>query len=279
MKLLLATLLLMYSLSELYSISPEVALQKLKDGNARFVSGQSLHPNINQERLKYTASEGQTPFATILACSDSRSPVEILFDQGVGDLFVIKVAGNVADVDEIATIEYGTNHLFTPILVVLGHSKCGAVTAVATNAELHGHLPKLVDNIQPALEKAKNENPDKHDKDLVDATIKANTYQAISDILTKSPIVSKLVLEGKLKIVGAIYNIESGIVDWLGAHPDEMILAKSAKDEHHTTEVHNESFFTSTNFIFMGIFIFIVSLIATLIIILFIRNRRTDDLE
>lgn len=298
MKLFLILILVTYSFSELYSIGPEEVLQKLKEGNERFVTGQSIHPNIDKDRIKNTATEGQKPIATVLACSDSRSPVEILFDQGVGDLFVIKVAGNVADVDEIATIEYGTAHLLTPLLIVLGHTKCGAVTAVATNAELHGHLPKLVDNIQPAFEKAKNDNPDKHDKDLVDATIKANTFQAISDILSKSPIVSKLVKEEKLKVVGAIYDIETGNVNWIGSHPDELNLINSVKEGHEAadenktvaenhntiheksvTSEQNNSFFTSTNVLFISIFLatflVMVSLITAMIILLFNRSRKT----
>lgn len=256
-------------------VSADEAMRRLREGNERFISGNALHPNIEADRLKSTALEGQKPFATILACSDSRVPVEILFDQGVGDLFVIKVAGNVADTDEIATIEYGTEHLHTPILLVLGHSRCGAVTAVVTGAEVHGHLPKLVDNVAPALEKAKHEHPEKHGKDLVDPTIKANTFQSMADVLSKSAIVAKLVKEGHLKVVGAIYNLETGAIEWLGAHPEESKLIANVKEVHgeHAEEAHEKSFFSTSNFIYMAIFVFVTSLIAGLIVFFMTRKK------
>ena len=110
---------------------PDQALQKLKSGNDRLVAGRRLFPNQGAPRLKDTAAQGQHPYVTILSCSDSRVPLEHMFDAGFGDLFVVRVAGNVADDDEIGTIEYGVGHLHTPLLLVLGHTKCGAVTAVA----------------------------------------------------------------------------------------------------------------------------------------------------
>lgn len=256
-----------------YAISPKEAMQKLREGNERFIAGKSIHPNISAERLKSTAELGQKPFATILACSDSRSPVEVLFDQGVGDLFVIKVAGNVADVDEIATIEYGTDHLKTPVLVVLGHTKCGAVTAVATEAELHGHLPQLVDNIKPAYDKAKHNHPEKHGKDIVPHTINANIFQSIEDIISKSPIVAKLIKSGSLEVVGALYDIESGSIEWLGNHPKEKELVANSKEVAHHSDTNDKSFFSTPNFIYMGIFVLIVSIIATVLIFVFSRKR------
>lgn len=136
-------------------ISPEEAMKKLADGNSRYAAGACLHSDINQARRTETAQKGQHPIATILSCSDSRVPPEYIFDQGIGDLFVIRVAGNVADTDEIGSAEYGVDHLGTPVLMVLGHSKCGAVTAVATGTEVHGSIPALVENIKPALLKQK----------------------------------------------------------------------------------------------------------------------------
>src|SRR5512143_4155712 len=105
-------------------VSPDAALAMLQDGNARFAAGKPQHPHQDKARRVQTATKGQTPFATILSCSDARAPVELLFDQGVGDLFVVRVAGNVAGVDEIASMEYAADHLHTPLLVILGHSKC-----------------------------------------------------------------------------------------------------------------------------------------------------------
>ena len=141
------------------TVSSAVALHKLEDGNKRFVEGKNTFPDIGAERRGKTAKNGQQPFATVISCSDSRLPVEILFDQGIGDIFVVRVAGNVCNVDEIGSAEYGVDHLGTPVLVVLGHSKCGAVSAVVQGAELNGNLPALLHGIIPAVEKVKRAIP------------------------------------------------------------------------------------------------------------------------
>jgi len=208
--------------------SPAEALQKLVEGGERFVAGKSTHPRIDAKRLLETAENGQHPFATVIACSDSRVPVEVLFDQGIGDVFVIRVAGNVCDVDEIGSIEYGVDHLGTPVLVVLGHTCCGAVTAVATEAELHGSIPALVDNIAPAVKKAAAINPHLTKEELVPEAIKANCWQSIEDLLKTSSATRERVKAGKLKIVAAIYNIRTGKVGWLGAHPEQDRLLATA---------------------------------------------------
>ena len=136
----------------------EEALDLLKKGNERFVSGTSIHPNTSSERLILAGKEdqGKYAYATVITCSDSRVPVELLFDTGVMDTFVIRVAGNVVDVDEAGSIEYGLAHVKTPVLVVLGHTQCGAVTAVThaihgTGHPLERNIPQLVDNIEPAV--------------------------------------------------------------------------------------------------------------------------------
>jgi len=205
-------------------INPEQALNKLEEGNSRYVADNCLHPNADASRRSETAIEGQSPFATVIACSDSRVPVEILFDQGIGDIFVIRVAGNVCDVDEVGSIEYGVDHLNTPVCVVLGHTGCGAVTAVCTNAEVHGSIPALVDNIGPAVERARRKYPDLDDKNLVPHAVKYNVYQGIDDLFKSSPAVRDRVRKGTLKVVGAIYDLESGSVKWLGTHPDQSQL-------------------------------------------------------
>lgn len=110
------------------AVSPEESLSRLKDGNARYLAGRGEHPRTDAARRRETAQEGQHPFATVVSCSDSRAPVEILFDQGIGDLFVVRVPGNVCNADEIAGIEYGIEHFHTPLCVVLGHTRCGAVS-------------------------------------------------------------------------------------------------------------------------------------------------------
>jgi carbonic anhydrase len=222
--LVFAPLTAMASSAPVHPVSPEKALQMLVEGNMRFALGQSTHPNTSFSRRLLTTTEGQAPFATVIGCSDSRVPVEILFDQGVGDLFVIKVAGNVADTDEIGSAEYGVDHLGTPVLMVLGHTYCGAVTAVTTGAEVHGSIPALVDNIVPAVEKARHEHPGLEVPELVGKAIEANIWQAIEDILTKSHAIADRAKDGRVMVVGGMYNILSGKVEILGAHPNQTEL-------------------------------------------------------
>lgn len=219
-------------------LTPAAALQRLQEGNARFRSGMSAHPNQDAARRLVTTSLGQKPFATVLACSDSRVPVEILFDQGIGDLFVIKVAGNVADTDEIGSMEYGVDHLGTPVLVVLGHTHCGAVTAVSKGEEVHGAIPQLVDNIVPALQAVRQAHPELEGSALVDAVIEANVWQAIADIFTRSPIIAARAAKGEVAVVGALYDLLSGEVRFLGEHPQQAQLVASAPAESHGTPAH-----------------------------------------
>ncbi len=213
--------------------SPDESLLRLQEGNARFVGGRSTHPNTNRSRIADTFLNGQHPFATVIACSDSRVPVERLFDQGVGDLFVIRVAGNVCATDEIGSIEYGVDHLGTPLMVVLGHSDCGAVTAVATEAELHGSIPSLVDNIQPAVAEARRLHPGLHGKELVPEAVKVNVWQSIDDLFKSSPATRKRVAEGKLRVVGAVYDISTGSVEWLGQHVEQSRLLAYTDEPSH----------------------------------------------
>ena len=219
------------SYAEESTAGPDPVAQ-LTDGNGRFTSGKATHPNQLEERRDQT-KDGQHPFVTVLSCSDSRVPPEILFDQGLGDVFAVRVAGNVADTDELGSVEYGVDHLGTPLLVVLGHTKCGAVTAVATKAEVHGHIPELVDNIIPAVELTKTKFPNLNDKELVPEAIKANVFQSIKDLVSKSAAIHDRLKEGKVKIVGAVYDIASGKVEWLGEHPEQAALLAAAPPAEH----------------------------------------------
>lgn len=215
-------------------IQPDEAVTKLKEGNARFVSGAAQHPNQDQNRRTATATGGQQPFATVLGCSDSRVPVEVLFDSGIGDIFVIRVAGNVADTDEIGSIEYAVDHLGTPVLVVLGHTQCGAVTAVVKNAEVHGKIVPLVAKIRPAVAKTKALYPQSSGDDFLNEAIRGNVWQAIEDLFRASPVTARRVQSGQLKVVGAIYHLDSGSVHWLGPHPlQEQLLAKQKHAAPH----------------------------------------------
>ncbi|MBF0098631.1 MAG: carbonic anhydrase [Magnetococcales bacterium] len=205
------------------SVTPDQALQWLKEGHTRFLSGKTQTPHLTAQRIAETASQGQHPFATLISCSDSRVPVEHIFDQGIGDLFVIRVAGNVADTDEIGTAEYGAGHLATPLLVVVGHTKCGAVTAVVKGDEVGGSIPQLVDNIVPAAQRAKAKGLS-GDALIVDA-IRENVYQSLEDLRNNSEELTHLEHQGKLKMVGAVYHIEDGSVEWL---PDRLSMANAA---------------------------------------------------
>ncbi|MBN1118989.1 MAG: carbonic anhydrase [Bacteroidales bacterium] len=218
------TVCLLSSLSAQVKMSPEQVLKLLKEGNERYTDQNRTYPNLNQERLTETSEHGQHPYATIIGCSDSRVPIEHIFDAGIGDIFVIRVAGNVVNTDEAGSIEYGVEHLHTPLFVVLGHSSCGAITAVATDAELHGNIPKLVENIKPAVTAAHEEHGEEFSEELLNTAIKNNVFQSIEDLFEKSQITKELVESGKLMVIGAIYHLNTGKVEWLGEHPKQEEL-------------------------------------------------------
>jgi len=209
-------------------------LRTLKAGNRRYATNQPLHPHCDPRRRRETAVE-QHPIATIIACSDSRVPVEQIFDAGIGDLFVIRVAGNVCDTDEIGSIEYGTEHLHTPLVVVLGHTSCGAVTAATRHAKVHGNIAALVHHIEPAVEKAHREHPELHDEALVECAVRENVFQSIADLLKGSPDVRELVRAGKVQVLGAVYHLDSGEVEWLGPHPRQRELLRMSAHPHPST--------------------------------------------
>ncbi len=202
-------------------MSADEALSRLKAGADRYLEGKLQHPNQSRERRALTYGQGQHPFAAVLGCSDSRVPVELIFDQGIGDIFVVRVAGNVAQADEIGSIEYAVDHLATPVVVVLGHSHCGAVTAVVENAKVTPNIASLVAPIRPAVAKAKAENPEASKEVLLNAAIRDNVLQAMSDLFQKSPLIKAQVKAKKTRVVGALYEIDTGRVQWLGPHPDQ----------------------------------------------------------
>lgn len=213
--------------------SPDAAIAMLKDGNERFVTGKATHPHSDVARLTLAGKEnqGDHAYATVITCSDSRVPVEILFDAGVMDIFVIRVAGNVLDVDEIGSVEYGLAHVNTPVFVVLGHTQCGAVTAVTNAVQGHGHplernIPPLVDNIIPAVKKAIADNPKAHGADVVPFAIEQNIWQGIEDLFMESPVARDLVNQGKVKVFGALYDVSNGKIKWLSEAKTTEILKK-----------------------------------------------------
>jgi len=185
------------------------ALERLVAGNKRYVAAQQAHPHEAPER-RAELSDGQYPFAVILGCADSRVPPEVIFDQGLGDLFVIRVAGNVLDDCVLGSIEYAAAHLHTPLIVVLGHSKCGAVGATVEGGELEGHLPSLAAAIQPAVDQARG-----LPGDLVDNAVRANATMVVGQLKASEPVLSELVDAGKLKVVAACYDLDTGEVELL----------------------------------------------------------------
>lgn len=212
-------------------ISPNQIMERLLKGNERFVEEIAVHPHQDIETRTKTANEGQKPLVSILSCSDSRVPLEEIFDVGVGDIFAVRVAGNVANQSEIGSLEYGVEHLGTPLLIVIGHTKCGAVTAVVKNSELHGNILSLTKNIEPAVKSVREQYKNITDDDLIMKSIKANIWQSIEDILKSSSIIRTLVKSGKLKVIGALYDIETGKVTNLGVHfrQEQIMMASEHK--------------------------------------------------
>jgi methyl-accepting chemotaxis protein/carbonic anhydrase len=217
--------------------SPDAVVSMLQAGNNRFVNGKSKHRHTNAARLRQAGSEnqGNHAYATVITCSDSRVPVERVFDAGVMDIFVIRVAGNVCDTDEIGSIEYGLAHVNTPVLVVLGHTQCGAVTAVTAAVQGKGHplernIPQLVDNIEPAVRRAMANNPGVEGSKLISAGIEENVWQSIEDLFRESPSTRQLVKSGKVKVVGAIYEVGTGEVLWAPQSITSDILARVEAD-------------------------------------------------
>lgn len=190
------------------------ALKKLMDGNQRFSSGRYARRAVGAAR-RADLAKGQHPFAIILSCSDSRVPPEIVFDQGLGDLFVVRVAGNVADSIALGSIEYAAEHLHVPLLFVMGHEKCGAVAATVQGGEVPGNIASIVSKIAPAVEKARASG--KTGDALMGAAVDENVSTVLSDVVKRSAILAHLIHEGKLTIAGGKYNLASGRVDLMGA--------------------------------------------------------------
>ena len=197
------------------SLTPDEALAKLKEGNARFVKSPELCA-LDLGSRREEVAKGQAPWATILACADSRVPPELIFGGlNLGELFVCRNAGNTADTDVLGTIEYGGEHLGSPLIVVVGHSNCGAVKAACevakTGATLPGHIGLMVDGILPAAQAEMGK-----EGDFVANTVRENARRVAEKIGTDSEIIKHLVHEGKVKIVHAVYDLDSGKVDFLG---------------------------------------------------------------
>ena len=191
-------------------VAPAEAISKLKEGNGRYTSGNLQHPGQTSERRAELAKT-QHPFATILSCSDSRVPPEIVFDQGLGDLFIVRVAGNVINDEGLGSVEYSVDHLGSRLILVLGHQNCGAVKAaretIAAKGNAPGHIESLVTAIKPAVEATA--------KDDLDTTVKANVKNVVQTLRSSTPILKAKVDSGEIQVIGGYYSLDTGAVTFL----------------------------------------------------------------
>ena len=178
--------------------------QKLIDGNNRFVDEKLEHPHQDAKRREEIA-EKQKPFAVILSCADSRVPPEVVFDQGLGDIFVVRVAGNIISDEVLGSIEYGVEHLHVKLLVVLGHERCGAVDAALSKMEFPEHISSLVNAIRPAITGISD----------LDEAVTANVKYVVKQLKTSKPVLEEAFKDGHLQILGARYDLDDGSVDVL----------------------------------------------------------------
>jgi carbonic anhydrase len=190
-------------------VTPEQALARLIEGNKRYTSSHLSHPHESAQ-WRHSLSKAQHPYATILACADSRVPPEILFDAGLGDLFVVRVAGNIASDAVLGSIEYAAEHLGTPLILVMGHESCGAVQAAIGGGEPKTHIERLTRAIDPAVARARKEKGD-----LIANAVRLNVELVVDQLRTSKPILADLAAKGKIKVAGAVYDLDSGVVNLL----------------------------------------------------------------
>jgi carbonic anhydrase len=197
------------------AITSEQALERLKAGNARFVAGHPVHCNP-QFQVKATAG-GQAPFAAVLGCMDSRAAPELVFDQRIGDIFAVRIAGNFVNTDILGSLEYATQVAGAKLIVVLGHSDCGAVKGAIDHVQL-GNLTAALENIRPAVSEVTDAEGrrDSMNKKFVQVVSERNVMDAGSQLTTRSKVLAGLVSERKLLIAGAMHDVSTGVVSWLG---------------------------------------------------------------
>jgi carbonic anhydrase len=201
--------------TELKARSPKAVFEQLQAGNMRYVNG--TPDRVDASALRSETVDGQNPKAVVLSCIDSRVPVEMVFDQHIGDIFVARVAGNFENIDILGSMEYACAVAGSKLIVVLGHSGCGAIKAACDRVEL-GYITDLLSSIQPAVDKvqeAMQRIPSSQDTDFVNATIAENVRLTMGRILEKSSILNDLYNSGKLDVVGGVYQIDSGEITWL----------------------------------------------------------------
>jgi carbonic anhydrase len=200
------------------------ALERLREGNRRFVAGVGTDHTLTSPMRRDQLVEGQQPFAIILGCSDSRVPAELVFDQGLGDLFVIRIAGNIVAPSQIGSVEFAAERFGTPLVVVLGHSRCGAVTATLEEVERPAqqqspHLRSIVERVRPSLEPLLGTELRHNHDALIEHAIRANVRASAAHLRHGSSILEQRIARGELLIVGAEYSLETGVVDFFDGMP------------------------------------------------------------
>lgn len=194
--------------SNLPDNDPNAILNSLVAGNMRFINGATKHPNASHKRLMDLATNGQNPMVTVLTCADSRVPVELIFDVGFGDIFVIRAAGAVPGPDQLGSLEYAVHHLHVPLIVIMGHTKCGAIAAALSGSKEEGNLSILLERLKPTVDAVFGVEKEKK----AEAALKKSVELIQHDVLNSSPVLKHAIHAGHAKMVGAIYNIESGKV-------------------------------------------------------------------
>lgn len=197
------------------AVTPEIAIQLLKDGNQRFLNTSTL--NRSYEKQIELTSNGQYPFAAVVSCIDSRIPTEIVFDQGIGDIFNARIAGNFVNQDILGSLEFACKLAGSKLIVIMGHTSCGAVKGACDHAEL-GNLTAMLDNIKPALENVKTEEGvDRSSKniDFVNEVAVQNVHLTIARLKKDSPVLNEMIENGEINVVGAMYDVASGKVSFI----------------------------------------------------------------
>ena len=193
------------------NLTPKCAHDILVEGNKRFAQNLKAQRNLQEQVL--VTSKGQYPFAVVLSCIDSRAPAELVFDQGIGDIFSVRVAGNIVNEDILGSMEYACKVAGSKIVVVMGHTKCGAVTAACNHVEL-GNITALLSKIKPVVEAVDTDSSEMHD-DKIEEVAELNVELSITRILQESPILAEMAEKGEIEIVGAMYDVSTGLVKFM----------------------------------------------------------------
>lgn len=213
----------------LESLTPRKALEVLIAGNKRFVNNLKINRNL-QQQMNDTAS-GQYPFAVVLSCMDSRTSVEMIFDQGLGDIFSIRIAGNIVNEDILGSLEYACQVTGSKLIIVLGHTKCGAIKGALDNVEM-GHLTGLLQKIQPALHSSNVKTVSNNEADP-ESIASANVLQSVEQIIDKSDIIRRLLKKGSIAIAGGMYSVENGKVEFI----KEIFSNEDSSEALHASEL------------------------------------------